>query len=433
MTVEPVVECSAGVIVGRIDGDLLRATGIRYARAERYGRPVDEPPASEPIRALDWSPRCPQRENPLATPGGDPRPLRVDEDCLFLSVTAPADAQPGEALPVVVWIHGGSYETGGGDELYSDPEALVSEQRVVFVTVTYRLGPLGFLGDGDRPANLGLFDLLSALRWVQRNVSAFGGDPANVTLLGQSAGADAACHLMIADGAQGLFQRVIAMSPPLGISLGRAALSARLLAQLPELPPVIDDDAVATARASAVRGLQRRFGWIAAMPFGVQYGHAPLPPESELDQAFEAAAPGVDVLIGSGIREAALFAELMPTFAALRRTAVGRVAYERAVDWATRHVYDRGIEPFVERHRRGGGRVWRYEVDWGAGPRFQGSHVMDLALVFPTEPWLRGEMLEGLPLEAVAEQGRAVRAVWADFARTGDVAVGDLPGVLTVG
>ncbi|WP_165689049.1 carboxylesterase family protein, partial [Mycobacteroides abscessus] len=96
----------------------------------------------------------------------------------------------------------------------------------VFVSVTFRLGILGFLGDGESvPANLGLLDLAESLRWVQRNIAAFGGDPDLVTVFGQSAGGDAAAHLMISEGTAGLFRRAIIQSAPLGLSRGRARMN----------------------------------------------------------------------------------------------------------------------------------------------------------------------------------------------------------------
>ncbi|RAF56753.1 carboxylesterase, partial [Burkholderia multivorans] len=111
--------------------------------------------------------------------------------------------------PVLVWVHGGAYVTGAGDAEIYDPHTLVDEQHIIVVSVTYRLGVLGYLGQG-RPehSNLGLLDQISALRWVQRNIAAFGGAPDNVTLAGQSAGADACAHLMIAEATDGLFSRV---------------------------------------------------------------------------------------------------------------------------------------------------------------------------------------------------------------------------------
>ena len=426
------IPAPAATYVARLDGPVLRATGIRYARAERYGLPVAVPDSLEEVAALEFSPRCPQRSNPLATPGGDGRNLPTDEHCQYLSVTAPWDAAPGDDLPVMVWIHGGSYETGGGDEAYSDPLALVSEQRVIVVTVTYRLGPLGFLGGGERPANLGLLDQIEALRWVQRNIGAFGGNPANVTAFGQSAGGDAVVNLLVAEDAEALLRRVIAQSPPLGIARGRARMAAAMARRAVDLPDVLDDAAMVDAQRRIVTGLPLRHGWLASMPFGPQYGHHPLPEEGALDGALAQAAGRVDVLIGSTSREAALFAELMPAISRLRLHPATRPLYEAAVRMATRRVYDGGLDHFVDVYRSAGGNVTRYLLDWGAGPRFQGAHVIDLALLFPTHPWSVGEMLEGVPLDVVATQGAPLRAMWAEFARTGHVGVAALPGILRV-
>lgn len=425
------VECPAGTVIGRADGEVLRFTGIRYARAERFGRPEPEPTRDGEIDATQWSPRCPQRANPLQTAESERRDMAVDEQCQYLSVTTPPDVGPGEVLPVMVWIHGGSYETGGGDETYSDPALLVHEQHVIVVTITYRLGPLGFLGDGDRPANLGLLDQVEALRWVGRNIAAFGGDADTITLFGQSAGADSVAHLMISEGASGLFRRAIIQSPPLGITLGRSAMAATMSGRLREFPAALTNEEMVQQQKHLVRGLGR-FGWIAAMPFGIQYGHQPVPAESDLDDAWRRAAPAVDVLIGSNNRETALFAELTPLFARLKGTRVGRRLYENAVALTTRHIYDDAIDTFVDRHRSAGGRAERYLVDWGAGPRFQGAHVIELALLFPTHAWEVGELLEGVALEEVRREGRPVRDMWAHFARTGRSDVTEIPGILKV-
>ncbi len=425
------VECPAGTVVGRADGEVLRYTGIRYARAQRFGRPEPQPAAVGDIDATGWSPRCPQRANPLQTDESERRVMGVDEHCQYLSVTTPRDAEPDEVLPVMVWIHGGSYETGGGDETYSDPGLLVHEQRVIVVTITYRLGPLGFLGGDDRPANLGLLDQVEALRWVGRNIAAFGGDPDSLTLFGQSAGADSVAHLMISEGAAGLFRRAIIQSPPLGITRGRSGMAAAMSGRLGELPASLTNEEMVHQQKRLVRGLGR-FGWVAAMPFGIQYGHDPVPAESNLDDAWRRAAPGVDVLIGSNNRETALFAELTPLFSRLKGTRVGRRLYEDAVARTTRQIYDDAIDSFVDRHRSAGGHAERYLIDWGAGPRFQGVHVIELALLFPTHAWEVGELLEGVALEEVRREGRPLRDMWAHFARTGRSDVTEIPGILKV-
>ena len=111
---------------------------------------------------------------------------------------------------------------------------------------------------------------------------------------------------------------------------------------------------------------------------------------------------------------------------------MGRRIYEKAVERTTRHIYDDAIDIFVDRHRLAGGQAAHYRVDWGAGPRFQGAHVIELALLFPTRAWEVGDLLEGVALAEIRRQGIPVRRMWAEFARTGRTTVGEIPGVLTV-
>ncbi|SDE80921.1 carboxylesterase family protein [Pseudonocardia oroxyli] len=171
-------EPPAGPVLGRRDGAVVRVRGVPYAHAARFGLP--RPPArfTEPFPALEAGPAAPQeRSATLTALVGEVTGGTVGEDCQRLTITLPADVRPEERLPVLVWIHGGSYETGAGDAPVYDPRALVEEQRLVVVTVGYRLGLLGYLGrDGVAPANLGLVDQLAALRWVHTNIAAFGGD-----------------------------------------------------------------------------------------------------------------------------------------------------------------------------------------------------------------------------------------------------------------
>ena len=429
----PRFDTPAGVFLGRYDDGVVRATGIRYARADRFAPPVPEPPASGVVEATSWSPACPQPAAPeldllVTDPMGD---LVADEDCLRLSVTAPEDAVPGEGLPVMVWVHGGSYVSGAGDAPAYDPAVLVREQRVVVVAVTYRLGLLGFLGDGvGRPANLGLLDLLAALRWVRDAVAAFGGDPASVTLVGESAGGDAIVHLMVADGARGLFRRAVVSSAPLGLSRGRARMSAAMAAGAASLDPAAPVEEVVAAQAR-VAALARRSGLVAAMPFGTQYGLPPLPAEDALAAAWARRAPEVDLLIGTNSREVALFVALLPPAARLARLPGAGRAVEALVRTLSRRIYGRDAVRFARRHRAAGGRAASYVLSFGAGA-LTGAHAVDLPLLFPhRRSWEHSPLLAGLAWDDVVAAGREVRRVWAGFARTGEVPA-DVPPFLAV-
>lgn len=203
-----VVRVDAGWLRGSVDGDHVTYSGIPYAAP-----PVGERRWQPPVRPRPWqgvrdatapSPYCPQLIRRVAV---------GQEDCLYLDVTVPTGVEPGERLPVLVWLYGGSFTTGGASEF--DGTELATAGEVVVVTVNYRLGALGFLSApalDSAGGNYGLMDQAEALRWVRRNAARFGGDPGNVTLAGQSAGARAVCAHLASPGSRGLFDRVIMQS-----------------------------------------------------------------------------------------------------------------------------------------------------------------------------------------------------------------------------
>ncbi|NAS26328.1 carboxylesterase family protein [Herbidospora sp. NEAU-GS84] len=209
-----VVRTAQGAVRGTVAADHRSFRGIPYAE------PVD--------RTLRW--RSPQPMEPwkgvrdarkpargCAQPQGLPMDRPSDaEDCLYLNVTTPAQHPDGPLKPVVVWLHGGHFFLGQGDTWGGRTMAVQGD--VVVVTVNYRLGPLGFLTHPGlepspaAPGNLGIEDQQAALRWVRANAAAFGGDPANVTLAGQSAGATGVCAHLAAPGSKGLFHRAVLQS-----------------------------------------------------------------------------------------------------------------------------------------------------------------------------------------------------------------------------
>ncbi|GAB2969128.1 carboxylesterase family protein [Hymenobacter coalescens] len=433
----PEFDTPAGRIIGRRDGAVLRALGIRYARAARFRPPVPEPPSPAPIRALVPGPACPQAPDALLAQalGDFWTGTRFDEDCLHLSVTTPADQRPDERLPVLVWIHGGSYVTGAGDLAFYDPARLVAEQRLVVVAVTYRLGLFGFLGNaqGGTPPNLGLLDLLQALRWVQQNIHAFGGEAACVTLLGHSSGGDAAAHLMIARGAEGLFQRVILHSAPLGLARNRGPLTRAMAAAVGPLPETASTAEVLAREPLAWRAA-RRYGLKAGMPFGTQYGAKPLPPEADVEAAWQAAAARVDVLIGTTAEEVRFFAVIDPKFQWLGRLPLlGRPAVRLLVDKVSARIYGAPATAFARRHAAAGGRAYRFTLTYQppASP-FGAAHTVDLPFLLGAEAtWAAVPLLGQADWAAVDAAGRQLRALWADFIRTGQLpGQAEIPGVL---
>jgi para-nitrobenzyl esterase len=143
------------------------------------------------------------------------------EDCLTVNVHAPSDRRRSARLPVMVFIHGGGYSAGSSREFSEQGQSFIHAGPIVYVSFNYRLGPLGYLDftrysvpDRGFDSNLGLRDQVAALRWVQRNIAQFGGDPSNVTIFGESAGANAVTTLLATPSADGLFVGAIAQSAP---------------------------------------------------------------------------------------------------------------------------------------------------------------------------------------------------------------------------
>ena len=212
----PVVETPAGTVEGKTEGDLRVFEGIPYALPP-VGAARWKPPASMPRwdgvkQATDFGPICFQPQS--ATPGiYSWTPAPMSEDCLTLNVWAPANAHKA---PVFFWIYGGALTTGSSrDALYNGSR--LAAQGIVVVSINYRLGVLGWLAhpelSKESPAgvsgNYGLLDQIQALRWVKRNIDAFGGDSSNVTIAGESAGA---LSLMASPLARSLFAKAIAES-----------------------------------------------------------------------------------------------------------------------------------------------------------------------------------------------------------------------------
>src|SRR5262249_6169555 len=158
--------------------------------------------------AVSYAPHCPQPSSPFGVGS-------TSEDCLYLNVFTPA-GNHARNLPVMVWVHGGSLRTRESDDY--NPAGPV-QRGVVVVTISYRLGALGFLADaalasrlGGPSGDYGLMDQQAALRWVQRNIHGFGGDPGHVTLFGESAGGLSTLSQLVSPGARGLFHRAIVES-----------------------------------------------------------------------------------------------------------------------------------------------------------------------------------------------------------------------------
>src|SRR4051795_4741529 len=214
MTVETIVRTRHGALQGRTADGVTAFKGVPYAAApfgpRRFAGPEPSPSWDGVRDALAFGPTAPHPG--YAPPYADllPDPVLPGEDCLNLNVWTPDAGAAG--LPVMVWIHGGAFVNGSGAVPTYDGSAFARD-GVVLVTINYRLGVDGFLQfPDDGPANRGLLDQVAALRWVQDNIAAFGGDPARVTVGGESAGAMSVGCLLAMPSAEGLFAQAVLQS-----------------------------------------------------------------------------------------------------------------------------------------------------------------------------------------------------------------------------
>jgi para-nitrobenzyl esterase len=223
MTRHPVVRLKNGALRGRVESGISSFLGIPYAAAP-FGVNRMQPPQS--VTAWDgerdataFGPTAPKGDYPPQYARLFPEVVIAGQDCLNLNVWTPDTNAAG--LPVLVWIHGGSFMNGSGS-VREYAGAAFARDGVVCVTINYRLSAEGFLHLDDGIANLGLLDQLAALQWVQANIAAFGGDPARVTVAGESAGAMSVTTLLSMPLAEGLFSRAIAQSGAAAHTLTRA-------------------------------------------------------------------------------------------------------------------------------------------------------------------------------------------------------------------
>lgn len=238
----PVVQTKAGKLRGMIMDGIYTFRGIQYATAERFMPPKPVEPWEGIVDCQDYGYAAPLIKQPRYR--GDAVMLHrywtTSENCLFLNVWTDR-MEPEAKKPVMVWLHGGGFSMGSGNEMYSyEGENMARDKGVVMVTLNHRLSILGYLDlseygeEYSHSGNVGMEDIVEALRWVKENIAQFGGDPDNVTIFGQSGGGGKVQTLMQMPSADGLYHRAIIMSGVLNFSNNskrNAQLAARKIVE----------------------------------------------------------------------------------------------------------------------------------------------------------------------------------------------------------
>ena len=449
----PEVRTGAGAVRGAAEGTLAVFRGIPYARPPvgelRFAAPAPPVPWDGVREATAFGSPPPQSAllptlAPPAPPGADP------DDWLTVNVWTPSlGAEAG--LPVMVWIYGGAYRLGTSSQPSYDGTRL-AELGVVVVTFNHRLGVEGFAELAGKPANRSLLDDVAALRWVHENIAAFGGDPGQVTVFGESAGAGAVASLLVMPSAAGLFGRAIAQSMP-GVFLTPelAGDVTKAVAAQEGIPATTE--AFAAADPAVLAAASDRV-WAREHPAWGQLTFVDTPFAPVVDGEVLPCAPwralatgtgrNIDLIVGHNRDEYRLFLE----FAGLRGTiteemavralrglvppipgADGEKAYRAAYpDAGPEELYELVLSDWVFRmpslhlaqsHAVGGGRTFLYELTYES--RLLGAcHALDIPLVFGTNAELGEFLLGDRPAPQALALGDLMRAEWVAFARTGD-------------
>ncbi|WP_447763228.1 carboxylesterase/lipase family protein [Sphingopyxis panaciterrae] len=451
------VTVDGGAVRGIVDGNIARFLGIAYAAPPiRFQLPRSPMPWEGVRDAVEPGPAAPHRVGPF--PMIDPTPLighgsdGGDGDYLRLNIWAPQDAKDA---PVMVFIHGGGFIVGSKDAPVHDGSAF-ARSGIVCVAINYRMGIDGFLPVPGAPTNLGLRDMLFALEWVQRNIAGFGGDAANVTVFGESAGAMAIADLVTSPLAEGLFRRAIIQSGH-GAMVREISVAQRLVRKLAKVLHIVPDadgfrsvsnkmamDAVEKIAKPTARldlrgedGIEPVFGISRFIPV---YGDDVLP-EKPIDALRKGAGRDVEILIGTNAEEMNLY--FVPSGVRrkigglLARWLLGKSLPEPVKALRAYGYKQKGVRPgeamtramtdlvfrwparqYAEAHQ---GKTWMYEFDWRS-PACDGElgacHGIEMPFVFDTLACASGPKgLAGVdPPQALADR---VHNLWAGFARQG--------------
>lgn len=408
--------------------------GIRYATSERFADPVAY---SYPAGVHDCTRPAPygtQFDSPVerALIGVEYDEFEQVEDPQYLSLTVPDGAEAGEPLPVMVWFHGGGYMNGGCDAPAYNRKLLATEQDVIVVGVNYRLGVLGFVRDrSGSPANLGVLDAIEALRWVKRNIAAFGGNPDLVTIFGESAGADLVRSLLAAEGVDGLFHRAIMQSTPLGSTFNRTKKAKKQREKLAEMPIDAPVDVVKKTQLDILKNV-RTIGLAQFLPFAPTFGFPPLAGREEEKDTIAEKAPKVALLAGYNTRETAAFIETIGFLKRWAHRPVTGPLVALAGKIIGTLIFAAPTKKYVRTYAELGGKAAMYELSWRENNAELGAcHGIDLMALFGAEGIKDRPIMMGLTSEQIRERGKPVREMWANFAKTGDLDRTEVPGVLT--
>ena len=452
-----IVETRAGKVEGFERNDVHQFRGIPYAAPpvgrRRWLAPALEPPWSGVRDATRFSPEAAQGPFPLAEMMGGTPPER-SEDSLTLNVFTPGIDEPRR--PVLVWIHGGAFMNGSGSTPWYDGTHFARHGDVVVVTLNYRLGPFGFLHLADLfgpemagSGNAGLLDQIAALEWVRDCIGAFGGDPARVTVFGESAGAGSVGTLLGTPAAAGLFGVAAAQSGAASwaVTTEQANDVTHLVCDGLGVRPGDLDALYATSTEQLVDVVARYRSWVAnrpRMPFAPVVDGVALP-RRPLDAIRAGSAADVRLLTGTNTDEMTLFHLADPGYAAIDEAEVRRrvqawlpVSDPDAVVAGYRNAFPDATPPRLwseistdavfripairmAEAQHGHAAVWMYLFAWPSrafGGALRSTHALEIPFVWDNLHKGGSELFTG-PGEERQSIADAMHHAWIGFAADG--------------
>ncbi|AGA70120.1 carboxylesterase type B [Desulfitobacterium dichloroeliminans LMG P-21439] len=443
------VKTRFGMVEGRREGRVSIWRGIPYAAPplnSRRFRPPQEPESWAGVReAKEFGPASLQGESPSMIFLSD-SPVHKNEDCLYLNIWSPG--ADDKRRPVMVWIHGGSFMYGSGSSHLYDGKSFAEQGDVVIVTLNYRLGVFGFLhlsdiGDEEYrgSGNCGLLDQVAALKWVKENIEGFGGDPNNITIFGESAGAVSVGNLLSMPMAKGLFQKAILQSGTARCKVALATATKMTEQLLSELQADKQNlTALQTIPAEKILKAIEIFPRRALGPVG----DGIIISEQPEKVLYEGFAKDIPVLVGTNADENALFSYFDPAWKQMdehkiklffeqtfgsswtnisqyfaQEEALTKASYEDAM---THYVFTYPAIYFSEGQARHGAPVWMYRFDYGSralGGELKAFHGLEIPFVWNTLLNPATEKITGKDADRY-RLAELMHRAWIAFAHQGD-------------
>ena len=439
------VETQLGPVKGRERNGIFLFAGIPYASAPtgnyRFAPPQPVPSWAETLDATQFGPVAPQLPGEGLT---DSHEVSWDEDCLTLNICTPSTDE--NKRPVMVWIHGGAYRNGAGSIPWYDGTKFAKESDVVIVTINYRLGALGFARIPEAPTSgiNGILDQIAALTWVKNNIANFGGDPDQVTIAGESAGAFSVSTIMAMPMSRGLFCKAITQSGAGHhvITQEEAGTAGQLFMErlgassLDDLQTRTVDEILEAQQYVEERS--NKFMTAGQLPF-----YPSITPGLLTDHPIalfqKGASADIPLLTGTNTDETSLWgtnqipeeklqkwlsnyvSEPVPFIEAIRQDRGDVSAGEIALAISTDHTFRIPAIRMAEARQKHGGESWMYEFDWKS-KAFNGAlgscHALEIPFAFGTLNAKGTDLFLGTS-ELPTHVGDVMHAAWATFVREG--------------